>query len=159
MIEWFTETTIGKLIATFFMSMIPIGELRIGLPYGIALGLNVPLAIVTAIIGNSIPVPFIIVYISRIFQWMRKHMPKLDHFISGLEEKANVKGETVEKYGPIGLLAFVAIPLPGTGAWTGALVAALLNMKVRKAMPYIFIGLCSAALIVAAVTLGVIHIF
>ena len=64
----------------------------------------------------------------------------------------------MEKYGPIGLLAFVAIPLPGTGAWTGALVAALLNMKVRKATPFIFIGVCSAAIIVALITLGVIHV-
>lgn len=156
--EWFTQTTLGKLIATFFMSMLPVGELRIGLPYGLALGIDAPIALLTAIIGNMIPVPFIIIYISRIFRWMRKHMSWLDNFISKLEDKANLKGETVEKYGPIGLLAFVAIPLPGTGAWTGALVAALLNMRLRKSVPYIFLGVCSAGTIVMLVTLGVIHV-
>ena len=158
MIDWLTGTLSGKIIATFFMSMLPVGELRVGLPYGMALGLDLPVAMVTAILGNMVPVPFIIIYISRVFKWMRRHMPMLDSFITKLENKANVKGETVEKYGPIGLLAFVAIPLPGTGAWTGALVAALLNMKVRKATPFIFIGVCIAAIIVALITLGVIHV-
>ena len=158
MIDWLTGTLSGKIIATFFMSMLPVGELRVGLPYGMALGLDLPVAMVTAILGNMVPVPFIIIYISRVFKWMRRHMPMLDSFITKLENKANVKGETVEKYGPIGLLAFVAIPLPGTGAWTGALVAALLNMKVRKATPFIFIGVCIAAIIVALLTLGVIHV-
>ena len=158
MIDWLTGTLSGKIIATFFMSMLPVGELRVGLPYGMALGLDLPVAMVTSILGNMVPVPFIIIYISRVFKWMRRHMPMLDSFITKLENKANVKGETVEKYGPIGLLAFVAIPLPGTGAWTGALVAALLNMKARKATPFIFIGVCSAAIIVALITLGVIHV-
>ena len=158
MIDWLTGTLSGKIIATFFMSMLPVGELRVGLPYGMALGLDLPVAMVTSILGNMVPVPFIIIYISRVFKWMRRHMPMLDSFITKLENKANVKGETVEKYGPIGLLAFVAIPLPGTGAWTGALVAALLNMKARKATPFIFIGVCSAAIIVALITFGVIHV-
>ena len=158
MIDWLTGTLSGKIIATFFMSMLPVGELRVGLPYGMALGLDLPVAMVTAILGNMVPVPFIIIYISRVFKWMRRHMPMLDSFITKLENKANVKGETVEKYGPIGLLAFVAIPLPGTGAWTGALVAALLNMRARKATPFIFIGVCSAAIIVALITFGVIHV-
>ena len=158
MIDWLTGTLSGKIIATFFMSMLPVGELRVGLPYGMALGLDLPVAMATAILGNMVPVPFIIIYISRVFKWMRRHMPMLDSFITKLENKANVKGETVEKYGPIGLLAFVAIPLPGTGAWTGALVAALLNMRARKATPFIFIGVCSAAIIVALITLGVIHV-
>lgn len=158
MIDWLTGTLSGKIIATFFMSMLPVGELRVGLPYGMALGLDLPVAMVTSILGNMVPVPFIIIYISRVFKWMRRHMPMLDSFITKLENKANVKGETVEKYGPIGLLAFVAIPLPGTGAWTGALVAALLNMRARKATPFIFIGVCSAAIIVALITFGVIHV-
>ena len=158
MIDWLTGTLSGKIIATFFMSMLPVGELRVGLPYGLALGLDLPVAMVTAILGNMVPVPFIIIYISRVFKWMRRHMPMLDSFITKLENKANVKGETVEKYGPIGLLAFVAIPLPGTGAWTGALVAALLDMRMRKAVPSILLGVLIAAGIMTALTFGVIHI-
>ena len=158
MLEWFTGTIAGKFISTFFISMLPVVELRLGLPYGIALGLDYPLALTAAVLGNMLPVPFIILFIRQIFAWMRRHMPKLDGFVAKLETKAHLKGESVQKYGPLGLLIFVAIPLPGTGAWTGALVAALLNMKVRKATPFIFIGVCSAAIIVALITLGVIHV-
>ncbi len=158
MFEWLTGTTAGKMVATFILSMLPVGELRFGLPYGIALGLEYPLALMAALLGNMIPVPFIIAYIKRIFAWMRRHMPAFDAFITRLENKANLKGETVEKYGPVGLLLFVAIPLPGTGAWTGALIAALLNMKNEKAVPYIMLGVCIAASIMTLVTYGVIHV-
>jgi uncharacterized membrane protein len=159
MFDWLTGTVAGKMIATFFISMMPVGELRFGLPYGIALGLEYPLALMSALLGNMIPVPFIIVYIKRIFAWMRKHMPVFNSFITKLEQKADLKGETVEKYGPIALLLFVAIPLPGTGAWTGALIAALLNIRTAKATPVILIGVCIAAAIMTLITYGVIHLF
>ena len=143
---------------TFLISMVPIIELRVGLPYGIAQGLPYPLALAAALLGNMLPVPFIIVYIQRIFAWLRRHWGRLDGFISRLENKAHVKGETVQRVGPWGLLIFVAIPLPGTGAWTGALIAALLNLKVRQATPAIFVGVCIAAAIMSAGTYAVIHI-
>ena len=158
MISWLTGTTLGKLISTFFISMGPVVELRLGLPYGIALGLDYPLALLAALIGNMVPVPFIIVYIRRIFIWIRRHWERLDGFITKLENKAHLKGETVRKYGPLGLLIFVAIPLPGTGAWTGALIAALLDMRLKHAVPSIFLGVCIAAGIMTALTFGVIHI-
>lgn len=158
MISWLTGTTLGKLICTFFISMVPVVELRLGLPYGIALGLDYPLALLAALIGNMVPVPFIIVYIRRIFIWIRRHWERLDGFITKLENKAHLKGETVRKYGPLGLLIFVAIPLPGTGAWTGALIAALLDMRLKHAVPSIFLGVCIAAGIMTALTFGVIHI-
>ena len=158
MISWLTGTTLGKLISTFFISMVPVVELRLGLPYGIALGLDYPLALLAALIGNMVPVPFIIVYIRRIFIWIRRHWERLDGFITKLENKAHLKGETVRKYGPLGLLIFVAIPLPGTGAWTGALIAALLDMRLKHAVPSIFLGVCIAAGIMTALTFGVIQI-
>ena len=158
MIDWLTGTVIGKMCATFFISMLPVGELRLGLPYGIALGLEYPLALMAALLGNMVPVPFIIVYIKQIFAWMRRPMPRMNALITKLEERANLKGETVQKYGHWGLLLFVAIPLPGTGAWTGALVAALLDMKTEKAVPYIMLGVCIAASIMTLATYGVIHI-
>ena len=157
MISWLTGTTLGKLISTFFISMVPVVELRLGLPYGIALGLDYPLALLAALIGNMVPVPFIIVYIRRIFIWIRRHWERLDGFITKHENKAHLKGETVRKYGPLGLLIFVAIPLPGTGAWTGALIAALLDMRLKHAVPSIFLGVCIAAGIMTALTFGVIH--
>lgn len=159
MFSWFVETTLGKIVATFFLSMMPVGELRIGLPYGLALGLDFPVALLAALVGNALPVPFIIVYIRRIFVWIRAHLKWLDDFVTRLENKANTKGELVDKYGTIALLAFVAIPLPGTGAWTGALVAAIMNIKVSRATPTIILGLIVAGLIVSGLTLGIIHIF
>lgn len=158
MFQWLTGTVIGKMCATLFISMLPVVELRFGLPYGIALGLEYPLALMAALLGNMIPVPFIIVYIKRIFEWMRKHMPRMNALVTKLENRAHLKGETVEKYGHWGLLIFVAIPLPGTGAWTGALIAALLNIRTSKAVPVILIGVCIAAAIMTLITYGVIHI-
>ena len=159
MIAWLTGTTVGKFISTFFISMVPIVELRLGLPYGIALGLPYGLALTAAILGNMVPVPFIIIYIRQIFAWLRRHWAKLDGFITRLEQRGEGKSEVVEKYGTWGLLLLVAIPLPGTGAWTGSLVAALLNLKLRRAVPVIFVGVVIAALIMTALTIGFTHFF
>lgn len=159
MIEWLTGTTLGKCIVTFFVSMLPIGELRLGLPYGVLLGLPKALVLPVAIVGNMVPVPFIIVYIRKIFAWLRLHWAKLDGFITKLEKRGEGKGEVVEKYGTWGLLLLVAIPLPGTGAWTGSLVAALLNLKLRRAVPVIFVGVVIAALIMTALTIGFTQFF
>lgn len=159
MITWLTSTTIGRLIATFFISMVPVIELRGGLPYGITLGLDYPLALTAAVLGNMVPVPFIIVYIRHVFTWLRKRSKWWDEKITRLEKKAHLKGRVVHKYSTIGLCILVAIPLPGTGAWTGALVAAVLDMRLKKAIPAIFLGVCIAAAIMTMVTFGLIHIF
>ena len=158
MISWLTSTTLGKFIATFFISMVPVIELRGGLPYGIGFGLDYPLSLTAAILGNMLPVPFIIAYISRIFIWLRGKHKKLDDFVTKMERRAHLKGQKVEKYGPLMLLIVVGIPLPGTGAWTGALIAALLNMRMKQALPCIFLGVLMAAAIITALTFGVIHI-
>ena len=92
------------------------------------------------------------------FAWLRKHFVKLDGLIAKLERKAHVKGHLVQKYSAIGLCLLVAIPLPGTGAWTGALVAAMLDMRLKKAVPTISLGVLTAAGIMTAVTFGVIHL-
>lgn len=159
MIEWLTDTALGKFISTFIISMAPVVELRLGLPYGIAQGLDYWAALIAAVLGNVLPVPFIVVYIERIFAWIRSRFDKLDSWITRLETKANLKGERVKKYGPIALMTFVAIPLPGTGAWTGALIAALLDMPVKKALPAIFLGVIIAAGIMTCLTYGAIIIF
>ncbi|MGI6071351.1 MAG: COG2426 family protein [Blautia sp.] len=139
--------------------MAPIIELRGGLPYGIALGLDYPVALAAAVLGNMVPVPFIIVYIRHVFTWLRKRSKWWDEKITRLEKKAHLKGRVVRKYSTIGLCILVAIPLPGTGAWTGALVAAVLDMRLKKAIPAIFLGVCIAAAIMTMVTFGLIHIF
>ena len=159
MLTWLTQTEVGQAISTFFISMVPVIELRGGLPYGIALGLDYPIALTMAVLGNMVPMPFIIVYIRRIFAWMRRINPWCERVVSALERKAHLKGKTVQKYSALGLCIFVAIPLPGTGAWTGALIAAILDMRLKRAIPSIFLGVCIAAAIMTAVTFGVLTIF
>ena len=131
--DFLTETTQGKVLFTMLVSMIPIIELRGGLPFGVALGLPYYLAFPAAVVGNLIPAPFIIVYIRRIFELMRKYMPRLNGLVDKMEQKAHLKGQKVQKYQYLGLWLFVAIPLPGTGAWTGSLAAAFLGMRQNKA--------------------------
>ena len=159
MMEWLTGTTAGKFIWAFLISMVPVIELRGGLPVAITSGLPWPLAYLATVLGNMLPVPFIIIFIKKIFAWLRKHWPGMDRVVTKLEKRAESKSDTVERYGPWGLLLFVAIPAPGTGAWTGALIAALMNMRLKQAVPVILIGVCIAGLIVTGVTYGAIHVF
>lgn len=155
LLEWFSATPWGEFLLTVLVSMVPVIELRGGLPFGVALGLPHWAALLAGILGNLIPLPFIIVYIRRIFQWMRRRMPRLDGVVDALERKAHLKGRKVSKYKYLGLMIFVAIPLPGTGGWTGALAAAFLDMPLRKALPSIAAGVCIAGLIVFCITYGV----
>ena len=157
MIDWLTQTEIGQILSTFFLSMVPVIELRGGLPYGIAWGLDYLVALTAAVLGNMVPVPFIIVYIRRVFHWLRHRSAWCERVVSALERKAHLKGKTVQKYSVVGLCILVAIPLPGTGAWTGALAAAFLDMRLKRALPSIFLGVCIAAAIMTAITFGVIH--
>ena len=144
---------------TFLISMVPVIELRGAIPIGVGAGLDLPLAIAVSIIGNLVPVPFIIIFIKKIFAWMRTNIKKLDGLVTRLEKRAKNKSETVQKYAFWGLFILVAIPLPGTGAWTGALVAAMLEMPLKKAFPAIALGVLGAAAIVAFVTYGAGAIF
>ena len=157
--EFLTDTTEGKCLLTMLVSMVPIIELRGGLPFGVALGLPYYLAFPAAVIGNIIPAPFIIVYIRRVFAWIRQRLPWWDSKITVLEEKAHLKGRMVQKYSAIGLCVMVAIPLPGTGAWTGALVAAILDMRLKKAMPAVILGVLTAGTIMLTLTHVGINLF
>ena len=139
---------------TFLISMVPVIELRGAIPIGVGAGLSPLVAIGVSIVGNLVPVPFIIIFIKKIFAWLRKVSCKLDGLVTGLEKRAEKKSETVQKYAFWGLFILVAIPLPGTGAWTGALVAAMLEMPLKKAFPAIVLGVLGAAVIVSFVTYG-----
>lgn len=143
---------IGKIIMTVLISMVPVIELRGAIPTAVAHGLNYWVAVVAAFVGNMIPVPFIILFIKRIFAWMRRKSDKLDGIVTHLEKRAESKSDKVQRNAFWGLFILVAIPLPGTGAWTGALVAALLEMRLKRAVPAIAMGVAGAAAIVTAVT-------
>ncbi len=159
LLTWLQTTSAGEFIFTLLVSMIPIVELRGGIPFGVALGLPYGEAFVAAVIGNIIPAPFILVYIRRIFQWMRQRLPRLDGMVDALERKAHLKGKKVNKYKYLGLMLFVGIPLPGTGAWTGALAAAFLDMPLRKAMPSVIAGVVLAGCIMTGLTHVGVNVF
>lgn len=159
MMEWLTGTYAGKVIWAFLISMVPVLEIRGGLPMAIASGLPFFTAYITTVLGNMLPVPFIIIFIKKVFAWLRKHWPWMNRVVTKLEQRAENKRDVIDRYGAWGLLLFVAIPAPGTGAWTGALIAALMNLKLKHAVPVIFIGVCIAGMIVAGVTYGAIHVF
>ena len=156
---WLTDNPVGEYCFTILVSMIPVVELRGGIPFGVARGLPVWAAYLAAITGNFLPAPFIIVYIRRIFQWMRRRIPRLNRLVDKLEKKAHLKGQKVTKYKYLGLMLFVAIPLPGTGAWTGALAAAFLDMPLRKALPSIAAGILIAGIAISVLTVGVASLF
>ena len=125
---------IKEYLYVFFCSMLPIIELRGSIPIGCALGLPWYLNYIVSVVGNFLPVPFILLFIKKILQWM--------------------KNDKVTKYATFGLLVFVATPLPGTGAWTGALVAALIGMKFKYAMLSVAIGVLIAGFIMSGVSYG-----
>ena len=147
------------ILLTFLVAMVPVVELRGAIPFGVVRGLNIWTAIAASVLGNLVPVPFIILFIRKIFAWMRAHMPKLDGLVTRMEKKAEKNRAAVEKYAFWGLAILVAIPLPGTGAWTGALVAAMMEMRLKRAFPAIVIGVVIAGVIVSIVTYGAQAIF
>ena len=148
-----------KCILTFLVAMVPVVELRGAIPIGMGMGLTLWQAFILSFIGNLVPVPFIILFVRKIFAWLRQKWPKLDSFVSKLENKALSKEDLVKKYEAWALFIFVAIPLPGTGAWTGALIAAMFNMRLKKAFPAIALGVLAAGIIISAVSYGAWHVF
>lgn len=147
------------ILLTFLVAMVPVVELRGAIPFGVVRGLNLWTAIIASMLGNLVPVPFIILFIRKIFAWMRAHMPKLDGLVLRMEKKAEKNRAAVEKYAFWGLVILVAIPLPGTGAWTGALVAAMMEIRLKRAFPAIAIGVAIAGVIVSVITYGAQAIF
>ena len=151
----FGTSYLAKCVITLIISLIPIIELRGAIPVGAGiLGLPVHTATLLSLFGNMIPVPFIIIFARRIFIWMRKKSVRLGKLADKLENKAKLKGDKLHRGEMIGLMIFVAIPLPGTGAWTGALIAAILNRRLKAAIPAIGAGVVIAAILVAGITYG-----
>ena len=160
LINWFVTNLggkVGKELILFIISMVLILELRGGLLAAGPAFLNIPMwrAIPVGIIGNLLPIPFILLLITKIFDWM-KGTKRLKPVVEKLEKKAMSQSANIEKYEFWGLVAFVGIPLPGTGAWTGALIAALLGIRFRKAFPAIVIGVCLAACIMTIISYGIV---
>ncbi len=142
------------IILTFLISMVPVIELRGGLPFGVTQGLAPLYAALISIAGNLLPIPFLLKLVPKIFDFLRdkKYTRRL---IAWLEKKAEKNRKTIDKYGWLGLYILVAVPLPGTGAWTGALVPSSFKMKSWPSMAAIIVGVLTAGAIVLGITYGV----
>lgn len=155
---WFAQT-LGQYVApewvVFIISMIPILELRGGLIAASVLQIDIWKAIPFCVVGNIIPIPFILLFIKKILQWM-KGIKGLRVIANWLEDKANKKSDALKKGEFWGLTLFVGIPLPGTGAWTGSLIAALFDVKLPKAVGAILLGIVIATIIMAIVSYGLL---
>jgi len=158
LVQWFTTNLSGVLskeLIAFVVSMVPILELRGGLLAASWMHIDMIRAIVICIIGNIIPIPFILLLITKIFNKL-KQTRTFRPMVEKLENKALGKKDQIEKYEFWGLVLFVGIPLPGTGAWTGALIASLLGIRFRKAFPAIILGILLATCIMTIVSYGIL---
>lgn len=144
-----------KYLSVLGIAALPVFELRGAVPYGVAMDLPLLSVLTVSVIGNMIPVPFIILFIRRIFDWMKTKSSRLRGIAEKLEARAHAKSDMLVKYEMLGLFILVAIPLPGTGAWTGSLVAALFNLRLKNALPPIFFGVVAAGLIMSVLSYGV----
>jgi uncharacterized membrane protein len=154
-IEWFMSTLgtyLSPQLSVFLVSMVPLVEERGGLILAGLLKMPIREAVLWCVLGNILPVPFILLFIERVIEWMANH--HMSRFAEWLEEKARKNKPKVDRYGFWGLMLFVGIPLPGTGAWTGSLVAALFDMDLKKASLSILLGIFLAAVIMTAVSYG-----
>lgn len=151
-ISHFLSRFLSPQAIVFFISMLPIIELRGGLVVARLLGLPWAQAYVLSIVGNAIPVPFIILLIRRVLEFLKHHGP-IQKLAASMEEKGRKSGQALqEKHSKsllLGLFLFVAIPLPGTGAWTGSLVAAFLDIEPKKSVPVIIGGILGASIIMS----------
>ena len=147
-------TVLTKYILTFFMSMVPVIELRGAVPFGVGMDLPLLPVLIVSVVGNMLPVPFIALFIRRIFGFLRRRSRRLDALVTKIEDRAHKKARRIKKYETLGLFILVAIPLPGTGAWTGALVGALLNIRLKWLLPAIFAGVVTAGVIMSILTYG-----
>lgn len=145
----------SKILWVLFISMLPIIELRGAIPVGAAMELSMWINYLVCIVGNLIPVPFILILIRKILHYMQTCKVPLFRKVSDfIIRKAEKNKDKITKYATLGLFIFVALPLPGTGAWTGALVAAMLEMKFKNALISIILGVLTAGVVVTAISYG-----
>lgn len=149
--------SISKEVYVFLVSMLPILELRFAIPVGAAAGMNIFECYFISVVGNLLPIPLILIFIKKIIEYMSVSKIELFKKVSNfLIKKAEKRSDKVNKYSLFGLFIFVAIPLPGTGAWTGALIASLMEMRFKKAFLSIAAGVLVAGVIMCAASYGVV---
>ena len=147
-----------EILIVALLSMTPVLELRAALPAGIAMGMDAWVCYGLCVAFNMVPVPFIILLLRYVLQWLHGFGGKADKLATWVEEHAQKKTQVYKKYQILGLFLLVAIPIPGTGAWTGALVASFMGMRLKDSVPPILFGVAAAGLVMLLVSMGVIHI-
>lgn len=156
---WLTSALPGKVAASCFVSMLPVFELRGGIPIATGLGLAPRLAVPLCVLANCVPVLPILILMNHILRWMRSCGGILSRFAGWLELKANRHRDLLDKYAWFGLFLLTALPLPGTGAWTASLLAALARVRMRYAAPAIVAGVITAGAVVSVVSYGIAALF
>lgn len=146
---------LNKELIIFIISLFPILELRGGLLAATLLGINFKTAFLICILGNVVPIPIVLLFLERIFNLLEK-WKVTQKIVTWLKEKGMSKREQIDKYGYLGLILFVGVPLPGTGAWTGALLAVLLGLNKKKSFICILLGILLAAIIMSIVSYGIL---
>ena len=152
---WLTATYAGKLAASCFVSMLPIIELRGGVPLAVGMGLPPKVAIPLCVVSNFVPIIPAILFIEQLLRWMRQRGKLLRSIALWLEQRVLKHQDVLDKYAWLGLMILTAIPLPGTGAWTASMLAGLANVPIRKAFPAIALGVVIAAVIMSVLSYGV----
>ena len=152
-----TALKYGKELIVFIISLCPILELRGGLIAATLLGVKPVVAYIVSMIGKTLPVPFILLFITKVIDWMEKSKVKwMKRVAKWLRNKAHKNKEKIEKYGYLGLVLFVGIPLPGTGAWTGCLVASVFDMDRKKSFLAVMTGIIMASIIMMILSYGLL---
>ena len=148
----------SSYLSVFLVSILPIVELRGAVPFGIGMGLDWRLVYLVSVIGNCLPAPFIILFLRKILEYL-KTTKYFSGFANWLHDRSMKKAKDVTKYKMLGLFLFVAIPLPGTGAWTGSAIAALLNMRLKDALPSVVLGVICAGILMLGISYGFVELF
>lgn len=149
--------TLKTIVQCAILAMMPVVELRGALPWGITRGLDPWFSFVLCVLFNMLPVPFILLFLNKILSWM-EGTKTFSPIARWLKDRAHRKSDTYYKYEMLGLFLLVAVPLPGTGAWTGSLVAAVMGLKIKRAIPAIALGVIAAGIIMLTVSLGVVSV-
>lgn len=159
-IEQFFLDTVGRELCVLFCSMLPIIECRGAVPLGCALGLPWWQNVLFSVAGNMLPVPFILLFMKAILKWMRNCRVKfLNKIAAWLDRKIEKHKGTIEKYSYWGVMIFVGLPIPGTGAWTGMLISSVLGLEPKKSFLAAFVGVLMATAIMAVASYGIKAIF
>lgn len=155
MSEWVTGwfSGLNRELAIFLVSMLPIVELRGAIPFGVGLDADWRVVYLLSVMGNMVPVPFVILFFRPVIEYLKK-TKIFGKMATRLHERSIRKSADITKYKTLGLFLFVMIPLPGTGAWTGAAIAALLNMRLKNAIPAIFFGVICAGILMMGISYG-----